>query len=57
MTQAWLLPVTLLVGYAGVRTALRARRSNKKDHSWWMLLVMSELPLACWALSQVVRQR
>ncbi len=56
MTQVWFLPLALLVGVVSSRTSLLARRANRKDRSWWWLWIVGWLPLACWALSQIVAQ-
>lgn len=56
MSQAWFLPLALSVGVVCSRTSLQARRANRKDKSWWWLVIVGWLPLVCWALSQVVAQ-
>jgi len=59
MIMPWFLPLGVLVGLAGTRTTLRARRSRggtawEKD--WWLLLALSWLPAFCWLMAQFVRQ-
>lgn len=59
MTLFWFVPLALLIGFAGTRTAVRSKHSlkaRKKEPAWWLLAVLSWLPLACWILSQFVRQ-
>jgi hypothetical protein len=55
----WFLPLGIAVGVAGTRIAMRARRairSTKQDGGWWLLPLLSWLPLACWILAQFVTQ-
>ncbi len=56
MNQIWFLPLTLLVGIAGFRTSLHARKVNPKDHGWWLMQAIGWFPLLCWLLSRVVAQ-
>jgi hypothetical protein len=56
MTQAWFIPVGALVGMSSTQTALKTLKSNPKDRSWWLLLVLGWVPLLCWVLSQFVVQ-
>jgi hypothetical protein len=56
--MGWFIPVAAVTGLMSTRTALRARpsRAGHRDRSWWILLVLGWLPMACWALSQFVIQ-
>ena len=59
MTQLWFVPLALVIGIAGTRTALHARHTlkvHRKDRSWWLPMVLGWFPLACWILSQFVAQ-
>ena len=56
MIMAWFLPVGVLIGVLGTRTALKSRRLDAKDPAWWLLLLLAWLPVLCWALAQVVAQ-
>ena len=56
MTQLWFLPIAALVGFSGTQLAIKSMKLNRKDRSWWLLVVLGWFPLACWILSQVVRQ-
>jgi hypothetical protein len=57
--MAWFAPVALGIGVAGTRTALESRRhlrAGSEDHGWWLLVVLSWLPLVCWLAAQFVVQ-
>jgi len=56
MTQLWFIPVGALVGLASTQTSLKTLKSNPKDRSWWLLLVLGWFPLFCWLLSQFIIQ-
>lgn len=59
MSQLWFLPLAVLIGFAGTQTTLRSRHSLKartRERAWWLLLVLSWLPLACWVASQFIPQ-
>jgi hypothetical protein len=59
MRMLWFLPMGVLIGLAGSRTAIRARHGVKGrplDASWALMLFLGWLPLACWILAQVVGQ-
>ena len=59
MSMPWFVPIAVLVGLAGTHTTMRSRhalKANKKERAWWLLLVLSWVPLACWILSQIVPQ-
>jgi hypothetical protein len=57
MTLPWMIPLALLIGVSGTRTALRLRRSPKSGTSdWWLLLVLGWVPLVIWALAQAIGQ-
>jgi len=59
MTQLWFLPVAVLIGTTGTKTALAVRhlkRTHARDRSWWVLPVLSWMPLAFWILSQFIAQ-
>ena len=55
----WFLPLGIVVGVAGTRTASRTRRSiksGKQEGGWWLLPLLSWFPLVCWLLAQFVTQ-
>jgi hypothetical protein len=55
----WFFPLAILIGFLGTQTALRSRhtlKARKKEPAWWLLGVLSWLPMACWIVSQFVRQ-
>lgn len=59
MTLAWFLPLALVIGFLGTQTAVRSRhalKARKLEPPWWILSVLSWLPLACWIVSQFVQQ-
>ena len=59
MHMLWFLPVGVLIGMAGSRTAVRARHGVKGrplDASWALMLLIAWLPLFCWFLAQVIDQ-
>ena len=57
MVQPWMIPVAVMIGVAGTRTALQARRLIKAaSKDWWMVVVLAWSPLVCWVASQVVLQ-
>jgi len=58
MSMPWFFPLAIVIGLAGTQTTLRNRHAAKtrKERTWWLLLVMAWLPVACWVLSQFIRQ-
>jgi hypothetical protein len=59
MTQAWMIPLAVLIGVVGTRTASKSRHSmsaTTKAQGWWLLVVLAWTPLVCWFLSQFVNQ-
>jgi hypothetical protein len=59
MSMIWFIPLGLLVGALGTRTAFQARRdlkTNHKDMGWLLLIALSWLPTICWALSRFITQ-
>ena len=55
MLQPWMLPLTLLIGLFGTRSALHASRLVRTSTAaWWV--VLSWIPMICWMASQVVVQ-
>ena len=59
MTMIWFLPIGLLIGLAGTQTSLKARhfaKTNRAERTWWLLLVLSWMPVACWIASQFIAQ-
>jgi hypothetical protein len=59
MIMSWFIPVTMLIGLAGTRTALKSRH-NLKAHAryryWWLMVALSWTPLVCWVSAQFVTQ-
>jgi hypothetical protein len=59
MSMIWFIPLAILIGLAGTQTTLRSRhnlKSRKKERAWWLLLVLSWVPLVCWFVSQFISQ-
>jgi hypothetical protein len=59
MIMGWFLPVGILIGAAGTQTAFRSRHATKahtRERAWWLLLMLSWLPVVCWILAQFVDQ-
>jgi hypothetical protein len=59
MIMSWFLPLGLLIGFVGTRTALKARHSvktGKNPLSWWLLVILAWLPSFCWIMAQFVDQ-
>jgi hypothetical protein len=54
--MAWFLPVGILIGVLGTRTALKSRRLDAKDPAWWLLLTLAWLPTLCWGMAQLIAQ-
>ena len=57
--MGWFIPLGVLIGLLGTRTALQSRRGPRdggQDRSWWLLLVLAWLPALCWLLAQIVIQ-
>jgi hypothetical protein len=55
MTMTWFIPVGIVIGAVGTQTAIKSRRSQK-DRTWWLLLLLAWLPVACWLLAQFILQ-
>jgi hypothetical protein len=51
----WFIPLGLGVAMAGTRSALQSRHQHQ-ERAWWLLAVMSWLPIFCWFLAQFVVQ-
>jgi len=59
MTMPWFLPLGLLIGVTGTRTALRAHRlatQRSRDRTWWLLMALAWLPSFCWLMAQFIAQ-
>ena len=59
MIMGWFIPLGLLIGVLGTRTAIRSRRASRggvRDRAWWLLLVLAWLPALCWLLAQIIVQ-
>ena len=55
MLQPWMIPLALLIGLFGTRSALRTGHLIKTGTAaWWV--VLSWIPMLCWMASQVVLQ-
>jgi hypothetical protein len=57
--MGWFIPVGVLIGAAGTKTALRSHhtvRANNQAPFWWLLLLLSWMPFVCWVLAQFVEQ-
>ena len=55
----WFFPLGFLVGLAGTRTAVQSKRTLRASHqerTWWLLLLLSWLPIFCWIMAQFVVQ-
>ena len=59
MSMPWFIPLALLIGVAGTRTAMKSRHARevtKRDRGLWLLLALAWLPSLCWLLAQFVDQ-
>jgi hypothetical protein len=59
MIMGWFLPVGILIGAVGTQAAFKSRhvtKAHSKERAWWLLLLLSWLPIVCWILAQFVDQ-
>ena len=59
MIMGWSLPLGILIGVAGTRTAFQAHhvmKARTRGEGWWLLLAVAWLPSVCWTLAQFVAQ-
>ena len=60
MKMGWFIPVAILIGIVGTRTAVKSRyglKANKRARGWWLLVLMAWLPSFCWVMAQCVAQK
>ncbi len=59
MIMPWFFPLSILIGVAGTRTTLKSYhllKGNTRERDWWLLPLVSWLPLFCWIMAQFVVQ-